>query len=169
MDMKQSWDSSYSLVGMLRLVEMYHLAPFPSCFYEGDAMGEGIIKDIRPLVLPGLRNGWSKSLIITYYENKALSYLMELVLGSEERAFLENQKAKSRVSLSKLKLYKSYGEVSQLIQNANGVFSFGFFKRSGITGKHAIGILCKWREQQKALKIIKVEHQQSKKDKRGLH
>ena len=168
MDMKQSWDSSYSLVGMLRLIELYHLAPFPSCFYEGDAMGEGIIKDIRPLVLPGLRNGWSKSLIKTYYENKALSYLMDLVLGSEEIAFLDDQKAKSRVSLGKLKLYKSYGEVDQLIQNANGVFSFGFFKRKNNQGKNVIGILCKWTEHRKVLKIIKVENQQSHQDERGF-
>ena len=65
---------------------------------------------------------------------------MELVLGVKDLAFLDNQKAKSRVSLGKLKLYKSYGEVNALIENANGVFSFGFFKSATIDAKNIIGI-----------------------------
>jgi len=51
---KHSWLTSYSLLGMLRLPDMYDLAPYPVCFYEGDRMGEGIVKDIRPLVWSGL-------------------------------------------------------------------------------------------------------------------
>ena len=52
-----SWLSTFSLLGMLRVTDTFHLAPYPICFYEGDCMGEGIVKEIQPILLFGLRKG----------------------------------------------------------------------------------------------------------------
>ena len=76
-----SWMTTFSLLGMLQIVDTYQLAPYPVCFYEGDGMGEGIIKDIRPILLTGLRKGWTTAGQGTYYRMKTLSYIQELLLS----------------------------------------------------------------------------------------
>ena len=56
---KPCYLSTFSLLGILCVGDTTELAPFPICFYEGDGIGEGIVKEMRPILLSGLRKGWT--------------------------------------------------------------------------------------------------------------
>ena len=80
---------------------------------------------------------------------------MKLVLGKEEQLFLESHKINSRKAIGKVKLYKSYGEVGELINNADGVFVFALYSDNDDENQNIIAILCNWKENEKEFKVIK--------------
>ena len=109
---------------------------------------------------------------MTYYEQQSFSYLIQLVLGKEEQLFLETHQINSRKVMGKVKFYKSYGEVGELIANANGVFSFALYSNTDNEKHDIIGILCNWKENEKSFKVIKqieVEKLACKVDEFGLN
>jgi hypothetical protein len=56
---------TYSLLGMLRAPELFYIPPPPPphalCYYEGSKMGEGMVKELRPLIPLGLRDSWPQN------------------------------------------------------------------------------------------------------------
>ena len=65
---------------MLRAADIFELAPYPIYFYEGNSMGEGIVKQIRPILLSGLRRGWTMAGQATLYRSKTLQYMQDMLL-----------------------------------------------------------------------------------------
>ena len=163
-----SWLTTYSLLGMLRLPDMYDLTPFPLCFYEGDKMGEGIVKDIRPLVWAGLRDGWSKSTLISYYQNFSLSYITELIMGKDEMSVLHNQQVTSRSFSSTVRFYKTYHEVNELMAIGDGVFSFALFQDKNNVENIVIGIICKDKNNGKTMRKIEAEAEGEERNESGF-
>lgn len=130
----KSWLSSYSLIGFLRIPDLYRIIPYPICLYEGDGMGEGIVKEIRPLTLTGLREGWASSCHSKYYRKKSLSTMEELLFGAGEH--FDNRSIRCR-----LKMYSDFESVKLIIGNSKP-FSFSVFTES-LTGIKCLCVVVK--------------------------
>ena len=133
---KSSWLSTFSLLGLLRVGDTTELAPFPICFYEGDGMGEGIVKEIRPLLLTGLRKGWTMAGQDTYYRMKTLSYMRDFILTKETCDIATGEKKPVR---GKIKVYKYIHDIETALQCMQP-FCFGLFHRL-FSEETVIGVL----------------------------
>ena len=107
-----SWITTFSLLGMLRSADTFSLAPYPICFYEGDGMGEGIIKEIRPIILTGLRKGWTLSGQGTYYRMQTLTYMQDVLLS---KSSLDLIAPKKRPVRAMTKVYKYFCNVDDAL------------------------------------------------------
>ena len=157
-----SWITTFSLLGMLQIVDTYQLAPYPVCFYEGDGMGEGIIKDIRPILLTGLRKGWTTAGQGTYYRMKTLSYMQELLLSKSSLALVLSQRKPVR---SKTKVYKYAADVEHAIDNCEP-FAFALFSTI-FTGEKVIGIVICFAKQH-YFRILNVDNEEAFQDPHGF-
>ena len=120
-----SWLSTFSLLGMLRVTDTFHLAPYPICFYEGDGMGEGIVKEIRPILLSGLRKGWTSAGQGTYYRMKTLRYMQDMLLT---RTSLNVVQAKRRPVRVNTKTYRYAASVEYAMENKEPI-AFSIFRK----------------------------------------
>ena len=172
MKAKHSWMTNYSVVGMLRLPEIFHIALYPLCFYEGDRLGEGMVKEIRPLVWTGLREGWSWSAQQLYFRDQSLNYFERLLLGEEELSFLRTRKEHSRKLISKIRIYKSYAEVTMILNTAKAVFSFSLYESElpnlGENNLYTIAITAKHNDGRTIVKELVVDSDPFLVDKFGL-
>ena len=121
---------------MLRIADTFQVAPYPICFYEGDGMGEGIIKEIRPILLTGLRKGWTMAGQGTYYRMKTLKYMQDMLLTTSSLTLVTSKKKPVR---SKTKIYKFAADVEHAIQTLKP-FAFSLFTKI-ITGERVLAIL----------------------------
>ena len=133
---KPTWLKTFSLLGMLRVVSTFEVAPYPICFYEGDGTGEGIVKEIRPLLLTGLRKGWTMAGQDTYYRMKTLSYMRDFILTKETCDIATGEKKPVR---SKIKVYKYIHDIETALQCMQP-FCFGLFHRL-FSEETVIGVL----------------------------
>ena len=172
MKTKNSWVSNYSVISMLRVAEIYDIAPYPLCFYEGDKLGEGMVKEIRPLVWTGLREGWSCSTQELYYRDLSLNYMEKLLLGKEELSFLQKREEYSRELTSKVRIYKSYAEVSMIINDAVGVFSFSLYRRENSNAEsnasYTIAVIARYNDGRLIAKELAVDSNPYQTDQYGL-
>ena len=136
MHKKPTWITTFSLLGMLRVSQALEVVPYPICLYEGDDMGEGIVKDVRPMLLTGLRKGWSLAAHGTFYRMKTLSYMQDLLLTKD---CLDILAVKKRPVRSKVKIYKYVATVEDAIKSGQP-FVFALF-REIFTGERLIGIV----------------------------
>ena len=142
---KPTWLRTFSLLGMLRVSKIFEVAPYPICFYEGDTTGEGIVKDLRPMLLTGLRKGWTVAGQATYYRMKTLSYMKDFLLTKESNDIVSN---KARSVRTKVKIYRYIADVEHALTRGEP-FSFAVFTKSS-QGKNTWGcsvfqqaVLCK--------------------------
>ena len=123
-----TWETSHSMLGLLRVEEMYDFGTYPMCYYEGDTMGEGIVKSMRPLMWAGLRNGWSVACQSSYYRQCSMTYVGSIL-------DVGDWKKDSRSTLVKIKVYRGISDVEMLLtRNASYLpFSFALYlnKRNG--------------------------------------
>ena len=162
MQKNPSWTTTFSLLGMLRVADTFELAPYPICFYEGDGMGEGIIKEIRPILLTGLRKGWTVAGQETFYRMKTLLYMQDLLLNKHSLSLVLLQKKPVR---SKTKIYKFSADVQDALANQKP-FAFSLFKEV-FTNERVMGIIICFHKKY-YIRVIHVHDQPSFHDPNGF-
>ena len=157
-----SWITTFSLLGMLRSADTFSLAPYPICFYEGDGMGEGIIKEIRPIILTGLRKGWTLSGQGTYYRMQTLTYMQDVLLS---KSSLDLIAPKKRPVRAMTKVYKYFCSVDDALDNLKP-FAFSLF-RMIFPDERVIGIVICFNKQH-YIRILHVANDATFQDPYGL-
>jgi len=135
---KPCWLSTFSLLGMLRVGDTTELAPFPICFYEGDGMGEVILKEIRPILLSVLRKGWTIAGHSTYYRMKTLGYMQDMLLSKSSLNVLMARRKPVRVVT---KNYKFAADVEYAMENKSP-FAFSIFRKLLTQDRVIAVVLC---------------------------
>ena len=162
MNKTATYQATFSLLGMLRVKDTFDLAPYPICFYEGDGMGEGIVKEIRPILLSGLRKGWTVAGQGTYYRRKTLAYMQEILLSASTLHILQNDKRPVRCNT---KVYRWCANV-ELAMEEKSPFAFSLFKVL-ITRETIIAIVTTY-EQQLYIRVLHVANKETFQDKNGF-
>ena len=139
---KPSWITTFSLLGMLRIPKTFEIAPFPICFYEGDDMGEKIVKEVRPILLTGLRKGWTLAVQGTHYRMKTLSYMQDLLLSRDS---LDVLAVKTTPVRCKAKIYK-YSSIVEYAIEMGHPFAFAVFKET-LTNDKVIGYITSYQKE----------------------
>ena len=86
-------------------------------------MGEGIVKEIRPILLSGLRKGWTIAGHSTYYRMKTLGYMQDMLLSKSSLNVLMARRKPVRVVT---KNYKFAADVEYAMENKTP-FAFSTF------------------------------------------
>lgn len=76
MKRKATCESMCSLLGLLCVPDVHNMGNCPICYCEGDDMGEGIVKSLRPLMWIGLRDGWTCNLLGMHCWEEVVSYFL---------------------------------------------------------------------------------------------
>ena len=153
---------TFSLLGMLRAGEIFEVAPYPICFYEGDGMGEGIVKEIRPILLSGLRKGWTTAGQETYYRTKTLTYMQDLLLTQTALNVITTKKKPVRPNT---KVYRFAADIEYALEKKNP-FAFSLF-RNKVTQENVIAIVVSFQKQM-YIRVLHVDNQASFQDPHGF-
>ena len=113
---------------MLRAPEMYKRVLHPIDLYEGDNMGEGIVKTLRLHVWSGLRDGWTISLHKAVYRNYTLEFFEELITQSKMLNISPPSNISRRLTC-KVKFYRYTSDVVEHLKS-KGVLSISLIKRN---------------------------------------
>ena len=157
-----SWLSTFSLLGMLRVVDTFQIAPYPICFYEGDGMGEGIVKEIRPILMSGLRKGWTMAGHGTHYRMKTLAYMQDMLLS---KATMDMARTTKRPVRPDTKVYRFCADVEHAIENQNA-FAFSLFENI-LSHERVIAIIICYLKQY-YIRILHVASKQKFQDPHGF-
>ena len=157
-----SWITTFSLLGMLRAADIFELAPFPICFYEGDGMGEGIVKEIRPILLSGLRKGWTVAGQATYYRTKTLTYMQDMLFTPVALNIITVKKKPIRQDT---KVYRFVADVEHAMKNKHP-FAFSIFRHL-ITQEKVVAIVISFKEKL-YIRILHVANRESFQDPNGF-
>jgi hypothetical protein len=106
---KPIWIAKFNFLGLLRVCESF--VPFRHVrnLYEGGIIGEGIVKELRPLVAKGVHCRWATNLLLAHYRQQTLDILIDSLdnrSGQEKGCFLGHH-----VEPSKFKRYTTSAEV----------------------------------------------------------
>ena len=82
--------------------------------YEGGDMGEGIIKKLRPFTPNGIREGWAKNLLLNYYRQDVLTYLIDIT--SDKKNIIPTN-IEALVDHSSFRRYWTKFEIEQNMMN----------------------------------------------------
>ena len=162
MNKTPSYQATFSLLGMLRVKDIFNLAPYPICFYEGDGMGVGIVKEIRPILLSGLRKGWTLAGQGTYYRRKTLTYMQEMLLSLSTLNIVEREKRPVRCYT---KIYKFCADVEYFMEQKIP-FAFSLFREFN-SKERVIAIVTSYRKQL-YIRVLHVANKESFQDKNGF-
>jgi hypothetical protein len=80
-----SWLSSYNFLSLLNLPDIIREYGPLRLIWEGDSMGEGFLRFVKPNMGRGLRKGWECSTLQTLLREKALATIMWDELGPSSR------------------------------------------------------------------------------------
>ncbi len=73
---KPIWIAKFNFLGLLRVCESFIQFKHVRNLYEGGVIGEGIVKELRPLVAKGVNGRWATNLLLAHYRNCTLDLLM---------------------------------------------------------------------------------------------
>jgi hypothetical protein len=79
---KAIWIVKYNFLGLLRVCESFELYRHARNLYEGGVIGEGIVKELRPLTASGVHGKWATNLLVKYYRQLTLHMLIAATEGS---------------------------------------------------------------------------------------
>ena len=147
---------------MSRASDIFEVAPYPICFYEGDGMGEGIVKEIRPILLSGLRKGWTIAGQETYYRTKTLAYMQDMLLTQTAMNIVTAKKKPVRPNT---KVYRLAAELEYALK-MNNAFSFSLF-RNLVTQENVLAVVISF-EKQKYIRVLHVDNEASFQDPHGF-
>jgi hypothetical protein len=82
---KAIWIAKYNFLGLLRICESFELFRHARNLYEGGVIGEGIVKQLRPLTASGMHWKWATNLLLKYYRQLTLDMLIAASEGSGSR------------------------------------------------------------------------------------
>jgi hypothetical protein len=78
---KPIWIAKYNFLGLLRICESFEPFQHARNLYEGGVIGEGIVKQLRPLTAAGMHQKWATNLLLRYYRQQSLDMLIAAAEG----------------------------------------------------------------------------------------
>jgi hypothetical protein len=79
---KPIWIAKYNFLGLLRVCESFEFYRHARNLYEGGVIGEGIVKQLRPLTASGVHQKWATNLLLKHYRQLTLDMLIAASEGS---------------------------------------------------------------------------------------
>jgi hypothetical protein len=76
---KPIWIAKFNFLSLLRVCESFMRFNHLRNMNEGTELGEGVVKDLRPLTAKGVGAQWATNLLLAYYRCSTLSMLLEAV------------------------------------------------------------------------------------------
>ncbi len=74
---KPIWIAKFNFLGLLRVCESFLQFKHVRNLYEGGVIGEGVVKELRPLVAKGVHGRWATNLLLAHYRKFTLDILIE--------------------------------------------------------------------------------------------
>jgi hypothetical protein len=106
---KPIWIAKFNFLGLLRVCESFVQFNQVRNLYEGGVIGEGMVKELRPLVAKGVQRKWATNLLLAHYRNCTLNSIIDALeddSGKQTGCLLGND-----VEPSKFKRYTTAAEV----------------------------------------------------------
>ena len=125
-------------------------------------MGESIVKEIRPLLMSGLRKGWTMAGQGTYYRMKTLTYMQDMLLNQSLLNVVMTKRRPIRVAT---KIYRFSADVESAINNQQP-FAFSIFRKF-LTRERVIAILICYLKQH-YIRILHVADEETFQDPHGF-
>jgi hypothetical protein len=109
---KTIWIAKFNFLGLLRVCDSFVHFRHVRNLYEGGSIGEGMVKELRPLVAKGVKDDWATNVLLSYYRQSSL----ELLIGSVEQTtgnsdIVEHCPLGPDVQESKFKQYTTAADV----------------------------------------------------------
>ena len=73
------WIAKFNFLGLLRTCESFERFNHVRNLYEGGILGEGMVKQLRPLVSKKVHGKWATNLLLAYYRHSSLDTLIAAV------------------------------------------------------------------------------------------
>jgi hypothetical protein len=73
------WTTKFNMLGLLRASESFERFNHVRNLYEGGILGEGMVKQLRPLVSKKVHGKWATNLLVAYYRRSTLDTLIVAV------------------------------------------------------------------------------------------
>jgi hypothetical protein len=70
------WTTKFNFLGLLRASESFERFNHVRNLYEGGILGEGMVKQLRPLVSKKVHGKWATNLLVAYYRHSTLDTLI---------------------------------------------------------------------------------------------
>ena len=113
------WIAKFNFLGLLRVCESFGRFNHVRNMYEGASLGEGVVKDLRPLVAKGVKTQWATNLLLAYYRHCSLSLLIEAIQltskDQEKRNLFSDMK--DCLDESKYKRFTTTADVNHLLES----------------------------------------------------
>jgi hypothetical protein len=74
---KHIWIAKFNFLSLLRICESFARFNQVRNLYEGGIIGEGMVKQLRPLVGKGVHGKWATNLLLAYYRHSTLDMIIE--------------------------------------------------------------------------------------------
>jgi hypothetical protein len=116
---KPIWIAKFNFLGLLRVCDSFVQFRHVRNLYEGGVIGEGIVKELRPLVAKGVHDKWSTNLLLSHYRNCTLDCLisaLEVNDDNTESGYRLKYPLGENVESAKFKRYRSGSEVIHLME-----------------------------------------------------
>ena len=120
---KQVWIAKYNILGLLRVPGHFLRHNLLRNLYEGGDIGEGMVKKLRKFCPSGVRDGWSKNMLITFYRRRAIEALHLEASNTQNRdnctSFTkEPPKILVDANYRKFRCYKNMDDIKNLLATA---------------------------------------------------
>jgi hypothetical protein len=109
------WIAKFNFMGLLRVCDSFLHFNHVRNLYEGGVIGEGVVKELRPLVAKGVHHKWATNLLLAYYRHRTLDWLIDETEDADNRP--EACPLGDEVASSKFKRYTTTAEVNFQIVN----------------------------------------------------
>ena len=84
--------------------------------YEGGVIGEGVVKELRPLVAKGVHWKWATNLLLSHYRHRSIDLLIGMTVDENRRHSSPSTcPLGERVESSKYKQFSTLAEVSYMM------------------------------------------------------
>ena len=133
---KPIWIAKFNFLGLLRVCESFSNFKHVRNLYEGGVIGEGVVKELRPLVAKGVHNKWATNLLLSYYRHLSIDLLMEATKETMDLQdwiptcplgdVVESSKYKRFSTLAKVSHRLNYGQpIPVLVFGCNKTWKIG--------------------------------------------
>jgi hypothetical protein len=106
---KPIWIAKFNFLGLLRVCKSFPRFQHVRNLYEGGVIGEGIVKELRPLVAKGVHGRWATNLLLAHYRTSTLDLLIDAL--TKNRTTQTFCPLGPEVEMSKFRRYSTAAEV----------------------------------------------------------
>jgi hypothetical protein len=119
---KVIWIAKFNFLGLLRVCDSFVHYRHVRNLYEGGTIGEGMVKQLRPLVAKGVHSKWATNLLLSFYRHSVLNSLihsLEKITG--EGSTVNCCPLGSQIVHSKFKRFTTAANVSHLLEEGSPI------------------------------------------------